>query len=111
MSSSSRLPNSPGEQSETQICLFAHAIPRYHIGESLLPSIRYFLRYIGLEEEFDQHGQYPHSMLSDRADLYLCFDRFLCQGMTIRRLSGTLLLIAHPNYIARGGRQVQQVQA
>lgn len=46
-------------QSETAIRSFAHTTPRYHIGESLLPAIRYFLRYIGLEEEFDQHGQYP----------------------------------------------------
>ncbi len=59
MSSFSRPPNSPGdiECNQKHDCSFAHTTLRYHIGESLLPAIRYFLRYIGLEEEFDQHGQ------------------------------------------------------
>ncbi|KAG6358328.1 hypothetical protein INS49_014212 [Diaporthe citri] len=29
---------------------------RYHIGESMLASMRYLLRFIELEEEFDKHG-------------------------------------------------------
>lgn len=29
---------------------------RYHIGESMLPSMRYFLRFIDLETKFDNHG-------------------------------------------------------
>lgn len=29
---------------------------RYHIGESMLPSIRHYLRFIDLDEEFDKHG-------------------------------------------------------
>ena len=29
---------------------------RYHIGESMLASMRYFLRYIDLESTFDNHG-------------------------------------------------------
>jgi len=38
------------------VLLEASQFPRYHIGESLLPSIRYFLQYIGLLEEFADHG-------------------------------------------------------
>lgn len=30
--------------------------PRYHIGESQLPSIRYFLRFIDLDKDFDAYG-------------------------------------------------------
>ncbi|KAF7348015.1 FAD/NAD(P)-binding domain-containing protein [Mycena sanguinolenta] len=30
--------------------------PRYHIGESLLPSMRNYLRFIGLEDEFAEYG-------------------------------------------------------
>lgn len=29
---------------------------RYHIGESLLPSMKYFLEFIDLYEKFDSHG-------------------------------------------------------
>ena len=29
---------------------------RYHIGESMLASMRYFLRFIDLESTFDNHG-------------------------------------------------------
>lgn len=29
---------------------------RYHIGESLLPSVRQFLQFIDLEEEIESHG-------------------------------------------------------
>ena len=29
---------------------------RYHIGETMLASMRYFLRYIDLESAFDNHG-------------------------------------------------------
>ena len=31
---------------------------RYHIGESLLPSVRTFLRFVDLEKTFDSHGFY-----------------------------------------------------
>ena len=30
--------------------------PRYHVGESMLPSIRHYLRFIDLESVFDEHG-------------------------------------------------------
>ncbi|PCH37849.1 FAD/NAD(P)-binding domain-containing protein [Wolfiporia cocos MD-104 SS10] len=36
--------------------LEAAKFPRYHIGESLLPPMRGYLRFIGLEEEFEKHG-------------------------------------------------------
>lgn len=29
---------------------------RYHIGESMLPSIRHYLRFIDLDKEFDDYG-------------------------------------------------------
>jgi len=29
---------------------------RYHIGESMLPSMRHFLRFIDLDETFDKYG-------------------------------------------------------
>lgn len=29
---------------------------RYHIGESMLPSIRHFLRFIDLDSKFDSYG-------------------------------------------------------
>ncbi|CEJ93503.1 hypothetical protein VHEMI09085 [[Torrubiella] hemipterigena] len=38
------------------VVLEAETFPRYHIGESLLPSFRYFLKFIDLDEKFDQHG-------------------------------------------------------
>ncbi|KAF7168573.1 hypothetical protein CNMCM5623_001555 [Aspergillus felis] len=38
------------------ILLEADVFPRYHIGESMLPSIRHFLRFIDLDSEFDRHG-------------------------------------------------------
>ncbi|RYP49870.1 hypothetical protein DL768_004486 [Monosporascus sp. mg162] len=38
------------------VVLEADKFPRYHIGESLLPSIRHFLRFIDLDKEFDSHG-------------------------------------------------------
>lgn len=36
---------------------------RYHIGESLLPSMRYFLDFIDLYEKFDNHG-FVHKVIS-----------------------------------------------
>jgi len=30
--------------------------PRYHIGESLIPSIKHYLRFIGAEERVARHG-------------------------------------------------------
>ncbi|GAB1312721.1 Tryptophan 2-halogenase [Madurella fahalii] len=38
------------------VLLEADTFPRYHIGESMLASIRYFLRFIDLESKFDNHG-------------------------------------------------------
>lgn len=29
---------------------------RYHVGESMLASMRFFLRFIDLEKTFDEHG-------------------------------------------------------
>ncbi|KAH6659152.1 O-methyltransferase [Truncatella angustata] len=37
------------------VLLEADTFPRYHIGESMLPSMRYFLRFVELEELFDKH--------------------------------------------------------
>ena len=30
--------------------------PRYHIGESMLPSFRHYLKFIDLHTKFDEHG-------------------------------------------------------
>jgi len=38
------------------VCLEADKFPRYHIGESMLPSIRYFLKFIDAYDKFDAHG-------------------------------------------------------
>ncbi|KAG2421092.1 hypothetical protein HFD88_000708 [Aspergillus terreus] len=38
------------------VLLEADKFPRYHIGESMPASMRFFLRFIGLEERFDAHG-------------------------------------------------------
>ncbi|KAJ3014847.1 hypothetical protein NUW54_g1197 [Trametes sanguinea] len=39
------------------VVLFEAAkFPRYHIGESLIPSVRHFLRFIGAEDKIIQHG-------------------------------------------------------
>ncbi|KAL3464925.1 FAD/NAD(P)-binding domain-containing protein [Aspergillus heterothallicus] len=38
------------------LLLEADKFPRYHIGESLLPSFRHYLRFIDLDEEFDSYG-------------------------------------------------------
>lgn len=38
------------------VVLEADKFPRYHVGESLLASIRHFLRFIDLDEEFDKYG-------------------------------------------------------
>ncbi|TDL19003.1 FAD/NAD(P)-binding domain-containing protein [Rickenella mellea] len=38
------------------VLLEADYFPRYHVGESMLPSLRHFLRFIDLDEEFDKHG-------------------------------------------------------
>jgi len=41
------------------VVLEAEKFPRYHIGESMLPSMRHFLRYIDLEDQFEAHGFTP----------------------------------------------------
>ena len=38
------------------VLLEADIFPRYHIGESLLPSVRYFLDFIDVYEKFNTHG-------------------------------------------------------
>ncbi|KAL4954430.1 FAD/NAD(P)-binding domain-containing protein [Aspergillus filifer] len=38
------------------VLLEADRFPRYHIGESMLPSLRHYLRFIDLDEDFDKHG-------------------------------------------------------
>ena len=38
------------------VLLEADIFPRYHIGESMLPSIRHFLRFIDLDSEFNSYG-------------------------------------------------------
>ncbi|KAL9600000.1 MAG: hypothetical protein Q9219_003469 [cf. Caloplaca sp. 3 TL-2023] len=38
------------------VVLEADKFPRYHVGESMLASIRHFFRFIDLDEEFDNHG-------------------------------------------------------
>ncbi|KAL4891559.1 hypothetical protein BDV59DRAFT_194256 [Aspergillus ambiguus] len=38
------------------VVLESDVFPRYHIGESLLPSTKYFLDYIGLYSKFNSHG-------------------------------------------------------
>jgi flavin-dependent dehydrogenase len=41
------------------VVLEAEKFPRYHVGESMLPSMRHFLRYIDLEDQFEAHGFTP----------------------------------------------------
>ncbi|KAI3336416.1 FAD/NAD(P)-binding domain-containing protein [Xylariaceae sp. AK1471] len=38
------------------VLLEADSFPRYHIGESLLPSMKYFLEFVDLFDKFDAHG-------------------------------------------------------
>lgn len=46
-----------------KLCIFSPPYPhllikdaRYHVGESLLPSMKYFLDFIDLEKKFNDHG-------------------------------------------------------
>ncbi|XP_006460852.1 hypothetical protein AGABI2DRAFT_221106 [Agaricus bisporus var. bisporus H97] len=39
--------------------LEASKFPRYHIGESLIPSVRHYLRFIGAEDKLANHGFVP----------------------------------------------------
>ncbi|KAI3612699.1 non-heme halogenase [Moniliophthora roreri] len=41
------------------VVLESAKFPRYHIGESMLPSARNYLRFIGLEEKFSNYGFTP----------------------------------------------------
>ncbi|PPR01324.1 hypothetical protein CVT24_006326 [Panaeolus cyanescens] len=47
-----------GREGLDVVLLEAEVFPRYHIGESLLPSMRHFLRFIDLEKKFLGHGFY-----------------------------------------------------
>ncbi|KAE8147403.1 FAD/NAD(P)-binding domain-containing protein [Aspergillus avenaceus] len=40
------------------VLLEADKFPRYHIGESTLPSLRHFFKFIGFYDTFDAHGFY-----------------------------------------------------
>ncbi|EFQ33697.1 uncharacterized protein GLRG_08626 [Colletotrichum graminicola M1.001] len=40
------------------VVLEGDKFPRYHIGESMLPSLRHFFRFVDLDETFVQHGFY-----------------------------------------------------
>lgn len=54
------------------VMLEADTFPRYHIGESMLPSMRHFLQFIDLDEKFLSHGfrvkvvKYPQSPCMNR---------------------------------------------
>ncbi|KAJ5701353.1 hypothetical protein N7488_008901 [Penicillium malachiteum] len=45
-----------GREGVDVVIMEADHFPRYHIGESMLASIRHFLRFIDLEKEFDAYG-------------------------------------------------------
>lgn len=38
------------------VLLESDSMPRYHVGESMLPSIRHYLRFIELDTVFDKYG-------------------------------------------------------
>lgn len=38
------------------VLLESEKMPRYHVGETTLPTIRHYLRFIDLESEFDKYG-------------------------------------------------------
>lgn len=38
------------------VLLEADKFPRYHVGESMLPSLRHYLRFVDLDSAFDKHG-------------------------------------------------------
>ncbi|PPQ62915.1 hypothetical protein CVT24_006155 [Panaeolus cyanescens] len=56
--------------------LEASKFPRYHVGESLIPSVRHYLRFIGAEEKVIKHGfiQKPGSAIK--------FNQFKREGYT-----------------------------
>ncbi|KAG9229990.1 hypothetical protein BJ875DRAFT_507594 [Amylocarpus encephaloides] len=45
-----------GREGVDVVLLEADKFPRYHVGESMLASMRFFLRFIDLEKTFDDHG-------------------------------------------------------
>ncbi|TVY84589.1 Flavin-dependent halogenase ptaM [Lachnellula suecica] len=45
-----------GREGVDVVLLEADKFPRYHVGESMLASMRFFLRFIDAEETFDAHG-------------------------------------------------------
>jgi hypothetical protein len=58
MLSSLKPTNFPGKQflQDSLRCVTFNALHRYHIGESMLPSIRHYLRFIELDKTFDNYG-------------------------------------------------------
>lgn len=48
------------------VVLEADHFPRYHIGETMLASLRHHLRFIDLEKTFDDYG-FCHKVSSSRA--------------------------------------------
>lgn len=53
------------KKSEAGLC----SCRRYHIGESMLASIRYFFRFIDLEDKFQNYGFYKKARSSETPEL------------------------------------------
>ncbi|KAI3320789.1 FAD/NAD(P)-binding domain-containing protein [Xylariaceae sp. AK1471] len=66
------------------VVLEADEFPRYHIGESMLPTLRFFMRLIDLEEEFERHGfekKYGATFkITDKKEAYTNFAATLGPG-------------------------------
>ncbi|GES62192.1 hypothetical protein ATEIFO6365_0005016800 [Aspergillus terreus] len=65
------------------VLLEADKLPRYHIGESMLASMRFFLRFIGLEERFEAHDFQKHGAtfkINSKREAYTDFSASLGRG-------------------------------
>lgn len=49
-------PNSQGSKTNPPIKSIRLTLNRYHIGESLIPSVRHYLRFIGAEDKLANYG-------------------------------------------------------
>ncbi|GAB1217962.1 hypothetical protein ATERTT37_007205 [Aspergillus terreus] len=86
------------------VLLEADKFPRYHIGESMLASMRFFFRFIGLEERFDAHGfQKKHGgmfKIKSKREAYTDFSASLGRGgyawNVIRSESATTIQAVRP---------------
>jgi flavin-dependent dehydrogenase len=47
------------------VVLEGDKFPRYHVGESMLPSLRHFLKFIDLDDTFVAHGFYKKVRVED----------------------------------------------